>query len=183
MTKFANRHAVFCRVTTQYVYMYVISQIESEETVMRRQLASHLLQENGALLTSAIVNACVTCLPSQLLGDVGEILYEMLRTEREVGPRWHRISRNCRKQCQAVLCFDWFCRRRRSGWVRRSPRSRRRAPWRRHLRSLRTSTSSSTGALDRWWPVITCPDCIRRCLQCYRIEESDASDAGVLTTL
>ena len=74
--------------------LYVIAQIESEETVMRRQLASHLLQENGTLLTSAVVNACVTGLPSQLLGDVGEILYEMLRTEREVGSRCQALSRD-----------------------------------------------------------------------------------------
>ena len=84
--------------------LYVIAQIESEETVMRRQLASHLLQENGALLTSAIVNACVTGLPSQLLGDVGEILYEMLRTEREVGSRGHAMSCRDVMSCIVPIC-------------------------------------------------------------------------------
>ena len=35
-------------------------------------------------MTSGVVNACVTGLPSHMLSDVAEVLYEMLKTDREV---------------------------------------------------------------------------------------------------
>ena len=50
----------------------------------RRALVHQLLNEHGAAMTTGVISACIHTLPTYMMTDCAEVLYEMLQTNKEV---------------------------------------------------------------------------------------------------
>ena len=59
-----------------------------EDFEVRRQLVVALLEEHGQPLVQALLNACVYCLPSYMMVDVSEVIFEIMQVDRPVSSHY-----------------------------------------------------------------------------------------------
>ncbi|KAK7108377.1 transportin-3-like isoform X2 [Littorina saxatilis] len=66
---------------------------EDKDDFEARSLAvKHLLNDHGQALVHATINACVFCLPSYMIPDVAEVLYELMLVDRATFCVWLEMT-------------------------------------------------------------------------------------------
>ncbi|XP_071791532.1 transportin-3-like [Asterias amurensis] len=66
----------------------VISKWESPDFETRKNLVLALLDKHGPAITKGILHACVFYLPSYMMPDLSEVLYELMKVNRETLCTW-----------------------------------------------------------------------------------------------
>ncbi|XP_038065636.1 transportin-3-like [Patiria miniata] len=65
-----------------------VSKWESQDYDTRKNLILSLLEKHGPAITTRIINACVFYLPSYMMPDISEVLFELIRVNRETTSTW-----------------------------------------------------------------------------------------------
>ena len=60
---------------------------DRDDFEVRSTAVKQLLTDHGQALVHATINACVFCLPSYMIPDVAEVLYELMLVDRAVSFR------------------------------------------------------------------------------------------------
>ncbi|GAB6030207.1 Transportin-3 [Chamberlinius hualienensis] len=61
---------------------------DAEDYKVRREIVFQLISEHGQLLVTNMVHSCVFCLPSAIVPDVAEVIYELMQLDRPSVCRW-----------------------------------------------------------------------------------------------
>ena len=67
-----------------HISLYLPIQQEAEDFQTRKTLVGNVITTHGPVLVQGIIDACVFYLPSYMMADHAEVLFDLMQVDRQV---------------------------------------------------------------------------------------------------